>query len=148
MRLVIQRVKSASVKVDDEVVGKIGKGYMVLIGIGENDTEKEADYLVRKLLRLRVFEDGNGRMNLSIQDIEGEVLLIPNFTLYGDTSHNNRPSFARAMNGEKAEELFNYFTRKCGEHIPIETGEFGGFMDINLRNYGPVTIIMEKEFDD
>ena len=88
MRLVIQRVKSASVKVVDEVVGKIGKGYMVLIGIGENDTEKEADYLVRKLLRLRVFEDGNGRMNLSIQDIEGEVLLIPNFTLYGDTSES------------------------------------------------------------
>jgi D-tyrosyl-tRNA(Tyr) deacylase len=148
MRLVIQRVTEASVEVEGKIIGQINQGYMVLVGIGENDTEKEADYLVRKLLRLRVFEDEHDRMNISIQDINGEVLLIPNFTLYGDTSHNNRPSFSKAMKPEKAEKLFDYFCNKCSEYIHVETGEFGGFMNVSLNNNGPVTIIMEKEYND
>ena len=147
MKLVIQRVAHASVEVDDETVGQIGRGLMVLVGFGLNDTSKEADYLSKKLVKLRIFPDENGRMNKSVKDIGGKLLLVPQFTLYGRTK-KNRPSFHRALNPEDATKLFDYFTQKCSEDIEVETGEFGAYMKVDLLNDGPVTIILEKEFED
>lgn len=146
MKLVVQRVTSASVEVDSEIVGEIEEGLMVLVGFGQNDTTKEADYLAKKLVKLRIFEDDNGRMNKSVSDIGGKVLLVPQFTLYAHTK-KNRPSFHKALSPDKATELFDYFTKQCGELISVETGEFGAFMKVNLLNNGPVTILLEKEFD-
>ena len=146
MKLVVQRVSDASVEVDDEVVGKIDEGLMVLVGFGENDTEKEADYLSKKLVKLRIFPDENGRMNKSVRDIGGKLLLVPQFTLYAHTK-KNRPSFHRALAPDKATELFDYFCDKCSEDVGVETGEFGAFMKVSLLNNGPVTILLEKEFD-
>lgn len=148
MRLVVQRVSNARVEVDNKICGKINDGLMVFVGIGENDTEKELDYMVRKLLRLRIFEDENDKMNVSIQDINGELLLVPQFTLYGDVSHNNRPNFSKAMNPKDADRLFNKFVEKCREHIHVETGIFGAYMNVELVNEGPVTIIIDKDFDN
>ncbi len=148
MRLVVQRVTSASVEVENEIIGQIDDGYMVLVSFCEGDTKKEADWGVRKLLRLRIFPDDDGRMNLSVKDINGSLLLIPQFTLYGDVSHNNRPSFNKAMGGEEATELFDYFYNKCAEEIPTEKGEFGAFMKVSLLNNGPVTILIEKEYNE
>lgn len=146
MKLVVQRVTSASVEVDEKIIGQIGEGLMVLVGFGENDTEREADYLAGKLAKLRIFEDENGRMNKSVKDIDGKVLLVPQFTLYAHTK-KNRPSFHKALAPDKATELFDYFTQKCSELIDVETGEFGAFMKVSLLNNGPVTILLEKEFD-
>ena len=147
MKLVIQRVTSSSVVVDDNVVGQIGKGLMVLVGFGENDTQREADYLAGKLVKLRIFQDDNGRMNKSVKDIGGKLLLVPQFTLYART-RKNRPSFHRALNPEDATELFDYFARKCSEDVEVETGEFGAYMKVELLNDGPVTILLDKEFDE
>lgn len=144
MKLVVQRVKESSVKVDGEVVGKINKGFMVLVGIKQGDTKKEADFLVNKLLNLRIFEDENEKMNLSIQDVKGELLLISQFTLYGDESHGNRPSFIEAERPEKANELYKYFCEECNKVVHVETGKFQEHMDVSLINDGPVTIIIEK----
>lgn len=146
MKLVVQRVTSASVEVDDEIVGEIEGGLMVLVGFGQNDTTKEADYLAGKLVKLRIFEDENGRMNKSVKDIGGKLLLVPQFTLYAHTK-KNRPSFHKALAPDKATELFDYFTEKCGELVEVETGEFGAFMKVSLLNNGPVTILLEKEFE-
>ena len=146
MKLVIQRVSNASVSVDNKSVGKINKGLMVLVGFGEGDTTKEADYLAKKLVKLRIFEDENNRMNKSLIDIDGELLLVPQFTLYAHTK-KNRPSFHKALSPDKATELFDYFTNKCREFIDVETGVFGAYMEVNLLNSGPVTILLEKEFD-
>ena len=146
MKLVVQRVTSASVEVEGEIVGEIDEGLMVLVGFGENDTTREADYLAGKLAKLRIFEDDNGRMNRSVKDIEGKVLLVPQFTLYAHTK-KNRPSFHKALAPDKATELFDYFTEKCSEVIGVETGEFGAFMKVSLLNNGPVTILLEKEFE-
>ena len=146
MKLVIQRVSNASVSVDNKTVGKINKGLMVLVGFGEGDTTKETDYLAKKLVKLRIFEDENNRMNKSIIDIDGELLLVPQFTLYAHTK-KNRPSFHKALSPDKAMELFDYFTDKCSEFIHVETGVFGAYMEVNLLNSGPVTILLEKEFD-
>ncbi len=146
MKLVVQRVTSASVEVDDEICGEIEDGLMVLVGFGENDTTKEADYLARKLAKLRIFEDENGRMNKSVMDISGKLLLVPQFTLYAHTK-KNRPSFHKALAPDKATELFDYFADKCGELVGVETGEFGAFMKVKLLNNGPVTILLEKEFE-
>ena len=146
MKLVVQRVTSASVEVDEKIIGQIGEGLMVLVGFGENDTEREADYLAGKLAKLRIFEDENGRMNKSVKDIGGTVLLVPQFTLYAHTK-KNRPSFHKALAPDKATKLFDYFTQKCSELIDVETGEFGAFMKVSLLNNGPVTILLEKEFD-
>ena len=112
MRLVVQRVKNAKVEVDNKIVGQINQGYMVLVGVGPNDTEKEADYLAKKLINLRIFEDENGKMNLSIKDVNGELLLISQFTLYADCSGGNRPSFINAAKPEKANEIYEYFCKK------------------------------------
>ena len=146
MKLVVQRVTSASVEVDGNIVGEIDEGLMVLVGFGQSDTTKEADYLAGKLAKLRIFEDENGRMNKSVKDIGGQVLLVPQFTLYAHTK-KNRPSFHKELSPDKATELFDYFTDKCSELIPVETGEFGAFMKVSLLNNGPVTILLEKEFE-
>lgn len=145
MKLVIQRVANAQVEVNGEVVGKIGKGFLVLCGITHTDTEKEADYLAKKLCNLRVFEDENEKMNLALKDVNGELLIISQFTLYGDTTGGNRPSFIEAAKPEMANKLYEYFLEKCKEYeIKVEKGIFGADMKVSLLNDGPVTIIMEK----
>lgn len=146
MKLVVQRVTSASVEVEGKIVGKIDDGLMVLVGFGENDSTREADYLAGKLAKLRIFHDENGRMNRSVMDIGGKLLLVPQFTLYAHTK-KNRPSFHKALAPDKATELFDYFTDKCSQLVDVETGEFGAFMKVNLLNNGPVTILLEKEYE-
>ena len=145
MKLVVQRVSSAKVEVENKIVGKINKGFMVLCGITHEDTEKEADVLARKLCNLRVFEDENEKMNLSIKDVGGELLIISQFTLYADSmSSGNRPSFIAAARPEKAEPLYEYFLKKCEEYgIHVEKGIFGADMQVSLVNDGPVTIVLE-----
>lgn len=145
MRLVIQRVKEASVKVDNEIVGSINKGFLVLVGITHTDTKQEADYLAKKVANLRVFEDDNNKMNLGLKDVNGELLIVSQFTLYGDCESGNRPSFTNAAKPEIANELYEYFCSKCEEYdIKVERGIFGADMKVNLLNDGPVTIIMER----
>ena len=146
MKLVIQKVKKAKVEVKNNVVGQIDKGYMVLLGVKKGDTEKEADYFAKKLCNLRIFEDDNGKMNLSIKDVNGELLIISQFTLYGNTKEGNRPSFIEAEEPEKANELYKYFLIKCKENgiEKVEQGMFGEHMEVSLINDGPNTIIMEK----
>ena len=145
MKLVIQRVKWASVKVNNEIIGKIDKGFLVLLGVSPEDNEEIADYLVQKLIKLRIFEDENGKMNLSLNDVSGELLIVSQFTLYADCSGGNRPSFTNAAKPEKANELYEYFMKKCIEqNIKVEHGKFGADMKVELLNDGPVTIILEK----
>ena len=147
MKLVVQRVLSSKVEVEEKTVGEIEKGFMVLCGITHNDTEKEADVLARKLCNLRVFEDENEKMNLSLKDVGGKLLIISQFTLYADSmSSGNRPSFIDAARPEKAEPLYEYFLKKCeAEGIEVQKGIFGADMKVSLVNDGPVTIILEKE---
>ena len=145
MKLVVQRVKEAKVEVDEKMVGKINKGFLVLIGITHEDEKEQADYLVKKLCNLRVFEDENGKMNLGLKDIEGELLIVSQFTLYADCSNGNRPSFTNAARPEKANELYEYFCKECEKNnIKVEKGIFGADMKVSLINDGPVTIIIEK----
>ncbi len=146
MKLVVQRVKNANVVVEGKTIGEINQGFMVLIGVGPEDTKEVADFLVQKLIHLRVFEDENEKMNLSIQDIDGELLLVSQFTLYADCSHGNRPSFVNAAEPKMANELYEYFVEQCRkENIKkVATGEFGADMQVTLQNDGPVTIILEK----
>ena len=147
MRFVIQRVNEASVTVNEEVIGSIQKGYMVLIGISETDTQETADKLVRKMIGLRIFEDENEKMNLSIKDIDGELLIVSQFTLYADTSHGNRPSFINAAKPDLANELYEYFVEQCKKQNikKVATGKFAADMQVSLQNDGPVTIMLEKE---
>lgn len=145
MRLLVQRVSKASVKVNNKIIGKINEGFLVLLGITHEDTEKTADYLVKKLLNLRIFKDENEKMNLSIRDIEGELLIISQFTLYADTKEGNRPSFIDAAKPDYADNLYEYFVKKCKEEgIYVQTGEFGADMKVELINDGPVTVMLEK----
>ena len=146
MKLIIQKVKKAKVEIKNNVVGQIDKGYMVLLGVKKGDTEKEADYLAKKLCNLRIFEDDNGKMNLSIKDVNGELLIISQFTLYGNTKEGNRPSFIEVEEPEKANELYKHFLIKCKENgiEKVEQGMFGEHMEVSLINDGPNTIIMEK----
>ena len=145
MKLVVQRVKNAKVDVDGKTVGKIEKGFLVLLGVTHTDTKEIADYLVKKLCNLRVFEDENGKMNLSLKDVEGKLLIVSQFTLYADCSGGNRPSFVNAAKPEFANELYEYFCDKCSENkIEVEKGIFGADMKVSLLNDGPVTIILEK----
>ena len=145
MKLVVQRVKKAEVKVDGNIIGKIDKGFMVLIGITHTDTKEVADYLVKKLINLRVFEDENGKMNKSLKDVNGSLLLVSQFTLYADCSSGNRPSFTDAAKPDFANELYEYIIEECKKKVEIiETGVFGADMQVELVNDGPVTIILEK----
>ena len=145
MKLVVQRVKKASVTVDEKEISKISKGLLVLVGITHNDSKEVADYLVNKLVNLRIFEDENDKLNLSLKDINGELLLVSNFTLYADCSKGTRPSFKNAAGPEFAKNLYNYFIKKCKDFVPkVEEGSFGSYMQVNLVNDGPVTIVMEK----
>ena len=149
MKIVVQRVKHAQVEVEGKVVGKIGNGFMVLLGVTHNDTEKEADYLVKKLCKLRVFSDENDKMNLSIKDVGGELLIISQFTLYANCKDGNRPSFIEAAKPDKANELYEYFCKECEKNeIKVEKGIFGADMKVSLLNDGPVTIIIEKEAEN
>lgn len=145
MKFVIQRVKNAQVDVDNKTVGKIDNGFLVLIGITHTDTKEIADYLVKKLINLRIFEDENEKMNLSLNDINGSLLLVSQFTLYADCSGGNRPSFTEAAKPEFANELYEYIISECKKKIDkVETGIFGADMKVSLLNDGPVTIILEK----
>ena len=145
MKIVVQRVKKANVKVDGKIVGEIDKGFIVLVGVTHNDTKENADYLAKKLCKLRVFEDENEKMNLSLKDVGGKLLLISQFTLYANTADGNRPSFIEAARPEQANELYEYFCDKCKEYgIEVQKGIFGAHMDVSLINDGPVTIIIEK----
>ncbi len=145
MKLVIQRVKHAKVEVENKIVGKIGQGFLVLLGVGPDDTKETADYLVQKLIKLRVFEDENGKMNLALKDINGELLIVSQFTLYADCSGGNRPSFTLAAKPDIANELYEYFISKCNkENVKVEHGILGADMKVELLNDGPVTIILEK----
>lgn len=145
MKFVIQRVTHASVDVDNETVGKIENGFMVLIGVGKDDTAAEADKLVKKMTGLRIFDDENGKTNLSLKDVNGQLLLISQFTLYADCRKGNRPSFVDAGDPEKAEELYEYIIAECKKIIPVvERGVFGADMKVSLCNDGPFTVILES----
>ncbi len=146
MRLVVQRVTEASCRVDDKITGKIGRGFMVLAGLGLNDDEETAEKMAVKLSKLRVFEDDNGKMNLSIFDVGGKILSVSQFTLYADAKKGNRPSFTDALGGQRAKELYLHFNeslRKLG--IETQEGIFGADMKIALVNDGPVTILLDSE---
>ena len=146
MKLVIQRVKNASVTVEKKVVGEIEKGFLVLIGIKVGDTKEQADYLVKKLWNLRVFTDEIDKMNLSLKDVEGKLLIVSQFTLYANCNDGNRPSFIEAARPEEAIPLYEYFCNECKKNnIEVQRGIFGADMKVKLLNDGPVTILMEKD---
>lgn len=145
MKFVIQRVKYASCKVDEKIVGSIDKGFLVFIGITDKDDTIVADKMIKKLCNMRIFEDENGKTNLSLNDVGGSLLLISQFTLYSDMSHGNRPSFINAAKPDISEPLYNYIVEKCKELIPIcEKGIFGADMKIELLNDGPFTIVLDS----
>lgn len=145
MKAVIQRVSEASVKVEGNIVGEINTGFMLLIGIDENDEKTDADWLVQKILNLRIFGDENDKLNLSIKDINGEILCISQFTLIADYKKGNRPSFIKAAKPEKAIPLFEYFKEELSKSdLRIESGIFGADMKVSLTNNGPVTIVMDS----
>ena len=146
MRVVIQRVKNASVEIDGNVNGKINTGFLVLLGIASTDTKQDVDYLVKKVVNLRVFSDENDKMNLSLKDVNGELLVISQFTLYGNCREGNRPSFIEAARPDVAVPLYEYFVEECKKQISVvETGVFGADMKVSLLNEGPVTIIIESK---
>ncbi len=145
MKVLVQRVLSSSVEVDNKIVGQINKGLLLLVGFTEGDTEKEIDYMVDKILNLRIFDDDNGIMNKSLIDINGSILSISQFTLYADTRKGRRPSYIKALNGDKAILLYDKFNDKLKEeNIKVETGVFGADMKVSLINDGPITIMLEK----
>ena len=149
MRAVVQRVSSSKVTVDEEVVGKVNKGLLVLLGVTHDDTSKDVDYMVDKVTNLRIFEDENDKMNLSLKDIDGEILAVSQFTLYGDCRRGRRPSFSDAARPELANPLYEEFVQKVRDlGINVGTGKFGAHMMVDLTNDGPVTILLEsrKEF--
>jgi len=147
MKAVIQRVKEASVEVDGQVVGKIGHGLLVFLGVGKDDGQKDMDWLIEKIINLRIFEKENGKFDQSLLDVHGELLLVSQFTLYGDCSKGRRPSFSDAMEVDKARELFEVFVAKAREKVGrVETGVFQAHMDVKLINDGPVTLIIDSKF--
>ncbi|SEK79484.1 D-tyrosyl-tRNA(Tyr) deacylase [Pseudobutyrivibrio ruminis] len=144
MKFVVQRVNEASVKVDGNVIGQIGKGFLVLIGVADSDTKEIADKMVKKLLGLRIFDDENDKINLSLSDVGGELLLISQFTLYANCKKGYRPSFIEAGAPDMAKEMYEYIIEKCKEQFHVETGEFGADMKVSLQNDGPFTIILDS----
>ena len=144
MRVVVQRSLESSVLVNNEEVGKINKGLVLLVGFHVNDSLDKIDYMIKKILKLRIFDDDNGVMNKSIIDIKGEILSISQFTLYADTTNGNRPSYINSMKSKDAKKLYNIFNNKLRESIKVETGIFGSDMKLNITNDGPVTIILER----
>ena len=146
MKFVIQRVTEANVKVDGEVIGEIGKGFMVLVGVCDADTKQIADKMIHKMVGLRIFEDENGKTNLSLADVGGEMLLISQFTLYANCKKGFRPSFIEAGNPEKANEMYEYIIAECKKNIPVvEKGCFGADMKVSLVNDGPFTIVLDSD---
>lgn len=145
MKLVIQRVSEASVAIDGEIRGEIGQGFMVLIGVGKEDTKEIADKYIKKMIGLRIFEDENGKTNLSLSDVNGQLLLISQFTLYANCKKGNRPSFIEAGAPASAEALYEYMIEECRKVVPVvETGEFGADMKVSLTNDGPFTVILDE----
>ncbi|MDD4624203.1 MAG: D-aminoacyl-tRNA deacylase [Bacilli bacterium] len=144
MRVIVQRSKESNVLVNNKGVGKIDKGLVLLVGFHIEDTKKEVEFIVNKVLNLRIFDDKDGIMNLSIKDINGSILSISQFTLYGDTNKGNRPSYQNAMKGDKAIELYDYFNQLLKEQVNLEQGIFGAEMEVNISNDGPVTIILDS----
>lgn len=146
MRAIIQRVSRAKVSIEGEIVGKIGKGILVLLGISREDSKKEADYILEKTLNLRIFEDAEDKMNLSLLDTHGELLVVSQFTLYGDARKGRRPSFIKAALPEKANDLYEHFVGEARKKITkVETGKFQAMMNVELVNHGPVTIMLDSE---
>lgn len=146
MRFVIQRVTEASVTIDGEISGKIGKGYLVLIGVADTDTKEIADKMIRKMIGLRIFEDEQGKTNLSPADVDGGLLLVSQFTLYANCKRGNRPSFIEAGKPDMANEMYEYIIEKCRESVDeVQTGEFGADMKVQLLNDGPFTILLDSD---
>ena len=144
MKLVIQRVKSARVEVEVGIIGEIGPGMLVFLGVGKDDTKDDADFLVQKIVQLRIFEDAQGKMNLSAAQTKAAFLVVSQFTLYGDCSKGRRPSFDAAADPKKAETLYQYFIEQLSkQNVPVQTGEFRAMMDVTLVNDGPVTFVLE-----
>lgn len=146
MRFVIQRVKEASVTVDGNVIGAIGRGFMVLIGVCQEDTRETADKMIRKMINMRIFQDENDKTNLALSDVDGELLLVSQFTLYADCHKGNRPSFIKAGSPDLANELYEYIISECRKQVPkVEKGEFGADMKVSLINDGPFTIVLDSQ---
>ena len=146
MRFVIQRVTDASVTIDGEISGKIGKGYLVLIGVADTDTKEIADKMIRKMIGLRIFEDEQGKTNLSLADVDEGLLLVSQFTLYANCKRGNRPSFIEAGKPDMANEMYEYIIEKCRESVDeVQTGEFGADMKVQLLNDGPFTILLDSD---
>jgi D-tyrosyl-tRNA(Tyr) deacylase len=144
MRAVVQRVSEASVSVDESVVGVTGPGLLVLLGAGEGDDTKDVDYLVQKICGLRIFEDGDGKMNASVVDVGGSLLVVSQFTLYGDCRKGRRPSFVHALEPEAARALVDRFAEGASAHVPVQTGQFQAHMKVSLVNDGPVTLLIDS----
>lgn len=146
MRAVIQCVSEARVTVDDEVIGQIGRGYLILLGVGHEDGDAQAEKLWAKISRMRVFEDGVGKTNLSLADVDGEVLIVSQFTLYANCKKGNRPSFTEAGHPDKAELLYEHFVELARRDVSnVQTGKFGAMMDVSLTNHGPFTLILDTD---
>lgn len=146
MRTIVQRVRYSKVEVDGKVIGEIGRGFNVLLGISKEDTDEDITYMRDKILNLRVFEDENGKLNKSLIDVGGELLVVSQFTLYGDCRKGRRPSFIEALGGEDAEKMYEEFVRQCREVLPkVETGKFGADMMVTIENDGPVTLMIDSK---
>ena len=144
MRVLVQKCRNASVSVSGKIVGRCDFGLMLLVGFTEGDDSSNISYLVNKVLKLRIFEDENGVMNRSVMDVDGSILSVSQFTLYGDTSKGNRPSYIKALNGERAKELYDSFNQELSKSISVQTGEFGADMEVSFINLGPTTILLER----
>lgn len=145
MKVVIQRVKEAQVMIDDELVGDISQGLLLLVGVGPDDEQEDLDYAVRKITNMRIFSDNMGKMNLSVQDIKGSILSVSQFTLFAETKKGNRPAFTGAAKPDKAEKMYLDFNEAFAQFVPVETGVFGADMQVSLVNDGPVTIILDTK---
>lgn len=145
MKVVIQRVKKAQVVIDEELVGDIKQGLLLLVGVGPDDEQEDLDYAVRKITNMRIFSDDMGKMNLSVQDVKGSILSVSQFTLFADTKKGNRPAFTGAAKPDKAEQLYNAFNEALAQCVPVETGVFGADMHVSLVKDGPVTIILDTK---